>query len=71
MSITRLNQTLDDGTPADVGDINPISAKVDECVDQINLKTEEIETARGGAASLNERINSLEDSAAASASALF
>ena len=58
MSILRLNRTWVDGVDVwdAVNDANPIGDKIDECVDQINLNTTEIETARGGAVDLNTRL---------------
>jgi len=57
MAIERLNKTFVDGEVWDSTDINPITSKIDECVDQINLNTDEIETARDGETNLNARIN--------------
>lgn len=69
MAIQRLNRTWVDGELWDaVDDANPIGQKIDEVVDQVNLSTSEIETARAGSPDLNTRINLLETSAATSAS---
>ena len=57
MAIERLNKTFVDGEVWDSTDINPITSKIDECIDQINLNTDEIETARDGETDLNTRIN--------------
>jgi hypothetical protein len=67
VAIQRLNKTFVDGEVWDSTDINPISQKIDETIDQVNLNTDEIVTARNGEVDLNTRINLAESSAGVSA----